>query len=73
MDESKSLSYLQFNFLMYLNANYSNYFCFKMALWPASAMISFSCLQRLSTEARTQHADASCLLAFTLSESSTPE
>lgn len=42
MDESNSLSYLQFNFLMYLNANYSNYFCFKMALWPASAMISLS-------------------------------
>lgn len=42
MDESKSLSYLQFNFLMYLKANYSNYFCFKMALWPVSAMISFS-------------------------------
>lgn len=34
--ESNSLSYLQFSFLVYLNANYSNHCCLKMQFWTVS-------------------------------------
>lgn len=68
MEEGNSLPYFPFNFLMYLNANYSNCFCFKTALRPLSAMISSSPYRDVLQ--KQGHSNARCLCAFTPSRSS---